>query len=310
MTAPATLAPRPRLDGTEPCLRPGVDPDLFSPDYESDAALAAAAVYCRACPRIADCLAWAVDAGESGIWAATTTAQRKQLREQHGITTRIPGLTLREVTTMTTALKPSPAAYAPGTPDAVAAELARQDDTDAAADTTIATTTSTTVVDVPVQPKLDPAPAADRSVAHRHGTAGSEPPSVADVIAAARATGDAKLTAQADKTEAAIGTLVALVSGHQALARAEDEVERLAAKLAAAKARVRDIKQGKATTPTTRATKTDTAARRTTDGPKVDPKRVRAWAADNNIECNSQGIVRREVVAAYIEAMNAEGALA
>lgn len=130
MSAPATLAPRPHPDGTEPCLRPDVDPDVFFPDYESDAALAAAAVYCRACPRIAECLAWAVDSGEAGIWAATTTAQRAQLREQHGITTRIPGLTLNEVATMTTALKPSPAAYAPGTPDAVAAELARQADAD------------------------------------------------------------------------------------------------------------------------------------------------------------------------------------
>jgi hypothetical protein len=170
----------------------------------------------------------------------------------------------------------TPTAYAPATQAAVDAELARQ----AAEDDTA------------------PVPGT-RAPAHRHGITGSEPPSVADVIAAARATGDAKLLAQADKTEAAVDVLVAMVGEHQALARAEEEVERLAAKLAAAKARVRNIKQGK-TTPKTRPAKTDNAARRAA----ADPKAVRAWAAENGVACNAQGIVRGDVVDAYLAAMN------
>ncbi|WTX00928.1 GntR family transcriptional regulator (plasmid) [Streptomycetaceae bacterium NBC_01309] len=368
MSAPATLAPRPHPDGTEPCLRPDVDPDVFFPDYESDAALAAAAVYCRACPRIAECLAWAVDSGEAGIWAATTTAQRAQLREQHGITTRIPGLTLNEVATMTTALKPSPAAYAPGTPDAVAAELARQADADDAprrtspwedvaadlaeqirsgalpegaavptlkelADTYDVSITAaqravsqldhdglvssggrgrrtivTPTADQPatagaLPPEPGPAPEPAPEPLPGDGPVRAEPPSIADVIAAARATGDPKLTAQADKTATAIDALAALVGEHQALAAAQRDVAWLEAQLAAAKAKVRGIKQGKT------APKTQPAADTAVGRRAVDPRRVRAWAADNHIDCNSQGIVRREVVDAYLAAMHAEGAL-
>ncbi|NUP35291.1 MAG: hypothetical protein HOU01_26830 [Streptomycetaceae bacterium] len=202
MTAPTTLAPRPRADGTEPCRADGVDPDVFFPDDE-DAGLEAAAVYCRACPLIAECLAWAVDAREPGIWAATTTAQREQLRAEHGITTRIRNLTPKEIRTMTTALKPSPAAYAPGTTAAVTAELARQATAETAADTAPA------AVDVPVEWK--DTPAASGAAVRRHA---------------------------------------------------------------------------------------------------VDPKAVRAWAAESGVECNAHGIVRHDVVDAYLAAQPATEASA
>lgn len=295
MTAPATLAPRPRTDGTEPCRRPGVDPDVFFPDDEA-AGLEAAAAYCRTCPRIAECLAWAIEAGEPGIWAATTTAQREQLRAQHGITTELPDLTQKEVVTMTTALKPSPAAYAPGTPGAVAAELARQADAEAATGTAAA---DPAALDVPVHAK--PVPAAEQA-AHRHGLSGAEPPSVADVIAMARATGDAKLTAQADKTQTAVDVLLAMLGEHQALAAAQKDVAWLEAQLAAAKAKVRDIKQGK-TAPKPHVA-SDPAARRRA----VDHKAVRAWATANGIECSTLGRVQNTVVDAYFDALDAQEA--
>jgi hypothetical protein len=301
VTAAATLAPRPRADGTEPCLADGVDPDLFFP-HDEDADLEAAAALCRKCPRTAECLAWAIEAREPGIWAATTTAQREQLRAEHGITTRLPRLTSKDIATMTTALKPSPAAYAPGTEAAVTAELARQNDTEAEADITAGAVAG----DVPVQPKTDPAPVAERAAAHRHGVTGAEPPSVADVIAAARATGDAKLTAQADKTESAVDALVAMFGEHQALAAAQKDVAWLEAQLAAAKAKVRDIKHGK-TAPKTQTAATDNpAARRRT----VDHKAVRAWAAANNIECSTLGRVQGAVIDAYFAAMDAQGVTA
>jgi hypothetical protein len=193
---------------------------------------------------------------------------------------------------MTTALKPSLTAYAAGTSAAVAAELARQDDNER------------------LVAETDPAPAAEpAAAAHRHGPAGTEPPSVTDVIAAARATGDAKLTAQADRAQAVFDVLVAMLGAHQALTAAQNDVAWLEAQLDAAKAKVRGIKQGK-TTPKPQAAPAGAPAHRTADGPKVDPKRVRAWAAAHGIACNSQGIVRRDVVDAYLAAMRAEGALA
>jgi hypothetical protein len=88
MTPPPPLAPMPRLDGTEPCRWPGVDPEWFFPDESDAVAVARARGYCRTCPRITACLAWALEADETGIWAATTTAQRQQLRDDFGITSR------------------------------------------------------------------------------------------------------------------------------------------------------------------------------------------------------------------------------
>lgn len=89
-----TTAPQaapPRLDGTEPCLRPDVDWRMFFPHEADQVAVANACALCRVCPRIAACLAWALEADEDGIWAATTTARRAELRDQYGITTSMKG---------------------------------------------------------------------------------------------------------------------------------------------------------------------------------------------------------------------------
>lgn len=50
----------------------------------------------------------------------------------------------------------------------------------------------------------------------------------------------------------------------------------------------------------------DTSDRRKT----VDHKAVRAWAAENSIECSTLGRVQNAVVDAYFDAMDAKGASA
>ncbi|GAA4992766.1 hypothetical protein GCM10023205_76700 [Yinghuangia aomiensis] len=159
---------------------------------------------------------------------------------------------------------------------------------------------------LPPAPGPDPETVPEPAPEHPHGQgpAGAAPPSIADVVAAARATGDAKLAAQADKIEAAFDALVAMVGEHQALARAQADVDRLEAQLAEARAKVRGLKQGK-TAPKSRTAASGAAAHRA-----VDPKAVRVWAAENGVDCNTLGIVRHEVVDAYLAAMRAEGARA
>lgn len=52
----------------------------FVPDVETEAGLAAAQQWCRACPVRTDCLAWATLHSAEGYWGGTTTYQRNQLR--------------------------------------------------------------------------------------------------------------------------------------------------------------------------------------------------------------------------------------
>lgn len=66
------------------CRAPGVDPELFFPptDTPPAAQLSAARQICGSCPVRAECLRWALRTGEpAGIWAGTTPAERRLLRQ-------------------------------------------------------------------------------------------------------------------------------------------------------------------------------------------------------------------------------------
>jgi WhiB family transcriptional regulator, redox-sensing transcriptional regulator len=62
----------------------GVDPELFYPVSTAGPALVQvdeAKKVCAACPVTADCLAWALRAGEpAGVWGGTTPEERRHLR--------------------------------------------------------------------------------------------------------------------------------------------------------------------------------------------------------------------------------------
>jgi WhiB family redox-sensing transcriptional regulator len=74
------------------CREPGIDPELFFPVSESGPAVwqvAAAKAVCARCPVTADCLSWAMRAGEAdGIWGGTTPGERRTLRRVSP--TRVP----------------------------------------------------------------------------------------------------------------------------------------------------------------------------------------------------------------------------
>lgn len=55
------------------------DPDLFHPDREVGAAVAAPAAICARCPVSRICLDYALEVGALGVWAGTTTRQRRRL---------------------------------------------------------------------------------------------------------------------------------------------------------------------------------------------------------------------------------------
>ena len=66
----------------------GLDPELFHPTGREDAierALAEARTICRRCDVQAECLAFALNGRESGIWAGTSDAQRRRILR--GVTT-------------------------------------------------------------------------------------------------------------------------------------------------------------------------------------------------------------------------------
>lgn len=62
----------------------GVDPELFFPVSVTGPALdqvTEAKKVCAGCPVVADCLAWALRAGEPvGVWGGTTPEERRYLR--------------------------------------------------------------------------------------------------------------------------------------------------------------------------------------------------------------------------------------
>lgn len=59
----------------------GVDTDVFFPNSEDLAGIAAAKGVCASCPVREDCLAFAVETNQTeGIWGGLTARQRRRLR--------------------------------------------------------------------------------------------------------------------------------------------------------------------------------------------------------------------------------------
>ncbi|MEU2380381.1 WhiB family transcriptional regulator [Streptomyces misionensis] len=70
--------PYPEISGSEPCLQ---DPDVWFPEQGVNAGPAKA--FCRTCPVMADCLAWALanpHLTSDGVWGGTTTTERNAVR--------------------------------------------------------------------------------------------------------------------------------------------------------------------------------------------------------------------------------------
>ena len=56
---------------------PETDPELFFPDIGQNAHTAKA--ICSGCPVIAECLQWALEHGEVGVWGGTSDAERRRM---------------------------------------------------------------------------------------------------------------------------------------------------------------------------------------------------------------------------------------
>jgi WhiB family redox-sensing transcriptional regulator len=75
------LLDRPAWMALGACVGSGVDfvPKVPRPGRTSPAEEAAIAV-CRTCPVIDECLAFALEHGEVGVWGGTTEVQRREMR--------------------------------------------------------------------------------------------------------------------------------------------------------------------------------------------------------------------------------------
>lgn len=68
--------------GTPPC---SADPDSFFPDgYNSHYAEKRMTKFCNGCPYIAECLQFALENDEWGVWGGTTRGERHIMRKELG----------------------------------------------------------------------------------------------------------------------------------------------------------------------------------------------------------------------------------
>ena len=73
-----SLPPRPNWQTSAACR--GLDPDLFYPGRGGDTA--AAKAICAVCPVVAECLQYAIQAGERlGIWGGQSERDRRPVRQ-------------------------------------------------------------------------------------------------------------------------------------------------------------------------------------------------------------------------------------
>lgn len=78
---PGVVPPSPRWQRWAACA--GMDVNGFYPEREgSKGAIAAARLVCGGCPVQRQCLAWALDHDELGVWAGTTENQRRTMKRQ------------------------------------------------------------------------------------------------------------------------------------------------------------------------------------------------------------------------------------
>ena len=81
IAAAEKLAPGWQAEGA--CHTPGVDPGWFFPAQGESDLVARAKTVCRECPVRAECLEYALTAGEHyGVWGGKSEAQRKRLRSE------------------------------------------------------------------------------------------------------------------------------------------------------------------------------------------------------------------------------------
>lgn len=64
------------------CKAEGVPTWMFYPCRGDNETLARAKAVCRTCPVSAECLAWALDNDEPGVWGGTSERQRQQMRHE------------------------------------------------------------------------------------------------------------------------------------------------------------------------------------------------------------------------------------
>jgi WhiB family redox-sensing transcriptional regulator len=65
------------------CLTEKADPNLFSPNMETQPRLAHVKVlYCDLCPVRAACLTYALETGQTGFWGGTNSEERKRFRRR------------------------------------------------------------------------------------------------------------------------------------------------------------------------------------------------------------------------------------
>lgn len=84
-----------KLDGTQACSEANPDEFFADGDYANPGPMEVervAATYCRRCPFIRDCLAYALTHDVAGIWAGTSYRQRVEIRTANGITADRTGL--------------------------------------------------------------------------------------------------------------------------------------------------------------------------------------------------------------------------
>jgi WhiB family redox-sensing transcriptional regulator len=63
----------------------GASGELFFPTGRDTSLAEPAKAYCRRCPLIRDCLAYALTHKVEGVWGGTTIAERDVLRDRHRI---------------------------------------------------------------------------------------------------------------------------------------------------------------------------------------------------------------------------------
>ncbi|GAA0402453.1 WhiB family transcriptional regulator [Microbispora corallina] len=61
---------------------PETDGDVFFAEDDGRGTTPRARAICRGCPVIAECLQWALDHGELGVWGGTTETDRKRMKRK------------------------------------------------------------------------------------------------------------------------------------------------------------------------------------------------------------------------------------
>lgn len=72
--------------GPAACTSPEVDPDIFFTDPKEDSYLKdtnRAKAYCGICVYKSECLTWALESDEIGVWGGTTETDRRKIKRSY-----------------------------------------------------------------------------------------------------------------------------------------------------------------------------------------------------------------------------------